>query len=159
MARFEAALLAVRYVMLAAVVVLALISVAVVAATTVDAVGAVLHTAGSGGREIRSLGGALQLVEGYLLAAILFIFAVGLYELFIVKIDLRGIRLPKALDITSVDDLKARLGRVVLLGLVIEFFQRSLAVTYTAPVDVLYMAGGILLVGAALYLSTERGQD
>jgi len=34
------------------------------------------------------LGNVLQMVEGYLLAAILIIFALGLYELFIARIDL-----------------------------------------------------------------------
>jgi len=60
------------------------------------------------------------------------------------------------LIIRSVDDLKERLGRVVLLALVIEFFQQSLRLDYQRPIDLLYMAVGIVLVGAALYLSALR---
>jgi uncharacterized membrane protein YqhA len=113
--------------------------------------------AGSAARLI-PLGTVLQMVEGYLLAAILIIFAFGLYELFIAKIDVAGAseNAPRTLIIQSVDDLKERLGRVVLLALVIEFFQQSLRVDYGRPIDLLYMALGILLVGGALYLSALR---
>jgi hypothetical protein len=58
--------------------------------------------------------------------------------------------------IQTVDDLKGRLGRVVLLALVIEFFQQSLRMDYARPIELLYMAGGILLIGVALYLSALR---
>jgi uncharacterized membrane protein YqhA len=107
---------------------------------------------------IISRGSVLQMVEGYLLAAILIIFAFGLYELFISKIDAAeaGDRAPRTLVIRTVDDLKGRLGRVVLLALVIEFFQQSLRVDYARPIELLYMAAGILLIGVALYLSALR---
>ena len=97
-------------------------------------------------------------MEGYLLAAILIIFALGLYELFIARIDLGASHenAPRTLVIRSVDDLKERLGRVVLLALVIEFFQQSLRLNYQRRIDLLYMAVGIVLVGAALYLSALR---
>ena len=66
---------------------------------------------------------------------------------------------PRTLVIQSVDDLKERLGRVVLLALVIEFFQQSLRLDYGRPIELLYMAVGILLIGAALYLSALRSSS
>ena len=161
---FEQVLWAVRYIIIVPVAAVAAAAVGVVIVTTMEAVqfagsvpAALGAGAGNGGR-IVPLGSVLQMVEGYLLAAILLIFALGLYELFIARIDVADSseNAPRTLIIRSVDDLKERLGRVVLLALVIEFFQQSLRLDYARPIDLLYMALGILLVGAALYLSALR---
>jgi len=141
---------------------LAAAALGVVILTTLEAVqwaGSVrmpLPTAGTD--RLISRGIVLQMVEGYLLAAILIIFAFGLYELFIAKIDAAeaGDQAPRTLVIQTVDDLKGRLGRVVLLALVIEFFQQSLRMDYARPIELLYLAAGILLIGVALYLSALR---
>ena len=103
----------------------------------------------------------IEVVDGYLLAAIVFIFGLGLYELFIGKIDLAensevGTRV---LLIRSVDDLKTRLGNVVVLMLVIKFFQQALRQKYASPLDLLYLAIGVLLIGGALYLTHRRGAE
>ena len=94
-------------------------------------------------------------LDGYLLAAILIIFALGLYELFISKIDIaeHSEVAKRVLLIRSLDDLKDRLGKVVVLILVITFFQRAAETEYTRPLDLLWLALGTLLVGGALHLS------
>ena len=61
----------------------------------------------------------------------------------------------RLLLIRSLDDLKDRLGKVVLLVLVIRFFQQALALDLSSPLELLYLGGGILLVGAALYLTSR----
>ena len=163
---FEQVLWAVRYIIIVPVVAVAAAAVGVIIVTTLEAaqfVGSVQTAFGAGagnGVRLVPLGSVLQMVEGYLLAAILLIFALGLYELFIARIDVAGAseNAPRTLIIRSVDDLKERLGRVVLLALVIEFFQQSLHLDYGRPIDLLYMALAILLVGAALYLSALRGR-
>jgi uncharacterized membrane protein YqhA len=150
----------VRYVIIVPVIVVAFAAIGVIVATTAEVVrrvAEVAHGWTADGRTVRPFGAVLEILEGYLLAAILIIFAVGLYELFIGGIDGEGsARIPSALTIHSVEDLKERLGRVVLLGLVIEFFQQTLRLDYTTPVDLLSMAAGIVLVGAALYLTAAR---
>lgn len=161
---FERVLWGIRYVIIIPVVAVAAAAVGVVLVTTLEAVqfaGSLQTALGAGaanGGRIVPLGSVLQMVEGYLLAAILLIFALGLYELFIARIDVAGSfeNAPRALIIRDVDDLKERLGRVVMIALVIEFFQQSLHMDYTRPIELLYMALGILLVGAALYLTAIR---
>jgi len=162
---FERTLWAVRYIIIVPVIAVAAAAIGVVIVTTLEAVqlvGSVQKSFGTGAAgpfgRIVPLGNVLQMVEGYLLAAILIIFALGLYELFIARIDAAGAseNAPRTLIIQSVDDLKERLGRVVLLALVIEFFQQSLRLDYGKPIELLYMALGILLIGAALYLSALR---
>jgi uncharacterized membrane protein YqhA len=102
------------------------------------------------------LGDIVGIVDGYLLGAILVIFGLGLYELFIGNIA--GVEqspvAPRLLQVRSIDDLKDKLGRVVLLILVVKFFQQALELKYQSPLDLMYLALGTLLVGAALYLTT-----
>jgi len=107
------------------------------------------------------LGDIVGIVDGYLLAAILVVFALGLYELFIgniaaVEQSPVGQRL---LQIRSMDELKDKLGRVVLLILVVKYFQQALELKYQNPLELVYLAVGTALVGLALYLTTARGKS
>lgn len=100
----------------------------------------------------------VAIIDGYLLAAIMLILAFGLYELFISKIDASENTefASRLLLIRSFDDLKDRLARVVLLILIVKFFQLALRMKYTETQDLLFLAGGILLIGGALYLTQHR---
>lgn len=97
--------------------------------------------------------------DAYLVAAILLIFTFGLYELFISKINAaedteHGSRL---LVVRDLDDLKNRLGKTVLLILIIEALQQALQHTYPTPAELLMLGGLILLIGVALWLSNLGG--
>ena len=95
-------------------------------------------------------------VDVYLFATVLLIFSMGLYELFISKIDPAD-RHPESrphwLKVSSLDDLKAALGKVILMILVVWFFEQSLIIEYRTALDLLYLGIAILLVSAALYLT------
>ena len=97
----------------------------------------------------------VELIDGYLLATVLLIFSFGLYELFISKIDAAesSENSSKVLFINSLDDLKSRLAKVVLMILIVKFFEHALTMAFTTPLDLLLFAGGIALIGLALYLS------
>ena len=97
----------------------------------------------------------VKAVDGYLFAAILLIFALGLYELFVSKIERaeNSDFAARLLRIRSIDDLKDRLAKVILLILVVKFFQQALEVKYASALDLLYLGLGILFVGAALFIS------
>jgi uncharacterized membrane protein YqhA len=97
----------------------------------------------------------VAVVDGYLLAAIMLIFALGLYELFVSRIDVaEGSEFAsRVLLIRSLDDLKDRLAKVVLLMLVVKFFEIAIGVKIERPLDLLYLAVGIALVSTALWLS------
>jgi uncharacterized membrane protein YqhA len=100
----------------------------------------------------------IKAVDEYLIAAILIVFSLGLYELFVGKLDVaeRSEAAPRLLLIRSLDELKDRITGLVLLVLVIEFFQRALQLRYERPLDLLYFATSVLLVSGALYLGTRR---
>lgn len=97
----------------------------------------------------------VELIDGYLLATVLLIFSFGLYELFISKIEAAedAENSSKVLFINSLDDLKARLAKVVLMILIVKFFEHALTMPFHTPLDLLIFAGGIALIGLALYLT------
>lgn len=97
----------------------------------------------------------VEIVDGYLLATVLLIFALGLYELFISKIDMAegSETSSNVLLINSLDDLKGRLAKVILMILIVKFFEHAISLNFDSPVSLLYLAGGIALLGLALYLS------
>lgn len=100
----------------------------------------------------------VEVIDGYLLATVLFIFSLGLYELFISKIDeAENSAHSKVLAVKSLDDLKAKLARVVLMILIVKFFEHAVNMAFHGPLDLLALAGGIALIALALYLS--KGDD
>ena len=93
-------------------------------------------------------------VDGFLLGAIMLIFALGLYELFISKIELpQGSRSSKILIINSLDDLKDKLAKVILMILIVMFFEQAIFLKPSEPLELLYYSLAIMLVALALFLS------
>jgi uncharacterized membrane protein YqhA len=94
-------------------------------------------------------------VDLYLFATVLIIFSMGLYELFISKIpaDRHPESRPHWLKVSSLDDLKSALGKVILIILIVWFFEKALIIEYHSALDLLYLGLGILLVSGALYLT------
>ena len=56
----------------------------------------------------------------------------------------------------TLNQLKESVARLVVLVLVIEFLGVALSLQYAQPLDLLYLAVGILLVSGGLYLTTPR---
>ncbi|MDR1984910.1 MAG: YqhA family protein [Prevotellaceae bacterium] len=95
-------------------------------------------------------------IDGYLFSTVLFIFGMGIYELFISKIDVVSKRKdsrPNWLMIGSIDDLKSSLGKVILMILIVSFFEHSLNMKYENISDLLLLGVGIILISAALFLT------
>lgn len=103
----------------------------------------------------------VEVVDGYLLAAIMLIFSLGLYELFVSRIEAaEGSEFAaRLLLIRSLDDLKDRLAKVVLLILVVKFFEYALRLKFETPLDLLYLAVGVFLMAAALYISHGKSGE
>lgn len=100
----------------------------------------------------------VEIVDGYLLGTVLLIFALGLYELFISKIEQaeKSETASNVLIINSLDDLKTRLAKVILMILIVKYFEHAAGMKFETPMDLLYLAGGISLIGLALYLTHEK---
>ncbi len=99
----------------------------------------------------------VEIIDGYLLATVLLIFSLGLYELFISKIEqAENSETSSVLAINSLDDLKTRLGRVILMILIVNFFEHAISMEFHGALDLLALAGGIALIGLTLYLSHKE---
>jgi len=98
------------------------------------------------------VGGLIGAVDLYLMAVVMFIFGFGLYELFISEIDVaKKEGASKILEIHSLDELKDKLGKVIVMVLVVNFFQRVLFTTYNGALDLVYFAISILALAVSLY--------
>jgi uncharacterized membrane protein YqhA len=97
----------------------------------------------------------VEVVDGYLLATVMLIFSLGIYELFISDIDqAHGNKSSsKILVIDSLDDLKSRLAKVILMIMIVTLFEQAINMHMATPLDLLYLGGSIALIALALYLS------
>ncbi|WP_289283220.1 MULTISPECIES: YqhA family protein [unclassified Methylophaga] len=161
---FEKALWNSRFVVLIAVIASLITALAMFYMATVDVYYLLSHLGeymspdliGDARKDFRAetVAHVVEVIDGYLLATVLFIFSLGLYELFISKIEeAEESENSKVLAIHSLDDLKARLGRVVLMILIVNFFEHAISMDFHGPLDLLALAGGIGLIALALYFS------
>ncbi|MEE9352650.1 MAG: YqhA family protein [Thiotrichaceae bacterium] len=160
---FEKLLWNSRLMVIAAVVASLASAVAIMYVATVDAWQMISHLyeyaslTGEAKLELRTatVTHVVEVIDGYLLATVLIIFSLGLYELFISKIDdaENSDTASKILVIHSLDDLKNRLAKVILMILIVKFFEYANQLKFETALDLLYLAAGIALLGLALYLS------
>lgn len=101
------------------------------------------------------VGYIISAIDDFLLGTVLLIFALGLYELFISKID-QAEQGNEILLIKNLDDLKNRLAKVILMILIVTFFKNVIHIDYHEPLNILYLAAGILMVALALYFTHKQ---
>lgn len=168
---FERFLWSSRYLLIVPVVLSVVVAAAMVYMATVDSADLLIHVASYANFSMENavreqlhnatIARVAAALDSYLFAAILIVFSLGLYELFISKIgatessEVAG----RLLLIRSIDDLKERLGKVVFLILVVRYFQLALQLPISGPLDLLYLAVGIALLAGALHLTSRRAES
>ncbi len=104
---------------------------------------------------VEIVGEAVKALDGFLLAMAILIFAFGIYELFVSELDesrdhaLAG----RILVVRSLDDLKSRLGKVILVIMVVTLFEQVLEFHASNAVDLMGVGMAIVLAAGALWLS------
>jgi len=102
--------------------------------------------------------GIIGAVDLYLIAVVMFIFSFGLYELFISDIDqAEGKNGAKLLAIHSLDQLKDKIAKVIVMVLVVNFFQRVLHTNFATPLEMLYFALSIAALAIGLNFLNKVG--
>lgn len=92
-------------------------------------------------------------VDIYLIAIVLLIFGLGIYRLFVSRIDQAEARFPQhPFNVASLDQLKDKIARVVILAVIIEFFRAVVDIRFETPLEAIYLAISVLALAAALYL-------
>ncbi len=104
------------------------------------------------------VGKIIGAIDLYLMALVLFIFSFGIYELFISEIDeMKNSKQSKVLEVHSLDQLKDKLGKVIIMVLIVNFFQRVLRTNFATPLEMIYLAISILALCLGLYF-LHKGQ-
>ncbi len=92
-------------------------------------------------------------VDLYLIAVVLLIFSFGLYELFVSdEKSSINVKMPQILAINSLDELKDKLAKVIVMVLVVSFFQRVLYIKYDGALEMMYFALSISALSIGVYL-------
>ncbi|GFZ08606.1 uncharacterized protein family [Actinidia rufa] len=113
----------------------------------------------------------ISLPDVYLLGTVMLVFGVGLYELFISTLDTAKLQSeenfpyrsnlfglftlkerPKWLEIKTVNELKTKLGHVIVMLLLIGLFDKSMKAVIHSPVDLLCFSASVCLCSGCLYL-------
>lgn len=105
-----------------------------------------------------SIATIIRAVDAFLIGTVMLIFGLGLYELFICKIHATGGEggSSNVLVVHSLDQLKEKIGKVIIMVLVVTFFKHALDMNYNSIVDLVWLTVGILFCATALFLLGHR---
>ena len=98
-------------------------------------------------------------IDLFLIGIVLLIFGFGVYELFISEIDFaKGKFSESTLKISSLDQLKNKIIKVIIIVLIVKFFEKVLKLTpnFTTPEDVLFFSVSILSICLGYYLINRK---
>ncbi len=106
------------------------------------------------------VGGIIGAVDLYLIGVVMILFSFGLYELFISDIDpAKGDEKEnKILAIHSLDQLKDKISKVIVMVLVVGFFQKVGHTEYNGALEMLYFALSITAVAVGLFFLGKVGK-
>ncbi|MDF1882905.1 YqhA family protein [Sulfurimonas sp. SAG-AH-194-C21] len=107
------------------------------------------------------VGGIIGAVDLYLIGVVMLLFSFGLYELFISEIEAakdESGKENKVLAIHSLDQLKDKISKVIVMVLVVGFFQKVGHTQYDGALDMLYFALSITAVAVGLYFLGKVGK-
>ena len=93
-------------------------------------------------------------IDLFLIGIVLLIFGFGVYELFINEIDFaKGKFAESTLKIKSLDQLKNKIIKVIIIVLIVKFFEKILKLTpqFTNPNDILIFSASILAICLATF--------
>ncbi|MEA2100216.1 MAG: YqhA family protein [Campylobacterota bacterium] len=107
------------------------------------------------------VGGIIGAVDLYLIGVVMLLFSFGLYELFISDIDAAkdaNGNENQLLAIHSLDQLKDKISKVIVMVLVVSFFQKVGHTEFNGALDMLYLALSITAVSVGLYFLGKVGK-
>ena len=98
------------------------------------------------------LSGVISILDISLLAVIILIFAWWIYELFVSEIDVDDEHTSKAksLIIKSIDELKEKIGKVIVILLIVWLFKQMIIQAPKNVMEILFISLAILVIALAL---------
>ena len=98
-------------------------------------------------------------IDLFLIGIVLLIFGFGVYELFISEIDFaKGKFAESTLKINNLDQLKNKIIKVIIIVLIVKFFEKVLKLShnFTTPNDLLLFSISILSICIGYYLINRK---
>ncbi len=106
------------------------------------------------------MSGIIGGIDVYLIGVVMILFSYGIYELFISKIDVGRMENTEVqlLTITSLDQLKDKILKVIVMVMVVGLFKRLLELEVKTYTDILFWAISVLLIACSSYLMKTDGK-
>ena len=98
-------------------------------------------------------------IDMFLIGIVLLIFGFGVYELFISEIDIAKEKFSDStLKISTLDQLKNKIIKVVIIVLIVKFFEKILKLTpnFNSPQDLLLLSISILAICLGFFLINKK---
>ena len=152
---FESTLWSSRYVIITGVIFSILAAICLFLIGSYEIIEAIMHNTPLNDENFHAnlLVKVIGAVDLYLIGLVLMIFGFGIYELFISKIDIaRGNLDVTILEVENLDELKQKIIKVIIMVLIVSFFERVLKMDYGTPLEMLYFAISILALSLGVYL-------
>ena len=160
---FEKGLWLSRYIVILAVVLSILSSFSLIAIASWDIVEAIFIDNPMFKSEIDNnnqfLFKIISSIDLFLIGIVLLIFGFGVYELFISEIDFaKGKFADSTLKINSLDQLKNKIIKVIIIVLIVKFFEKILKLTpnFSSPNDILVFSLSILAICLGYFLINRK---
>jgi uncharacterized membrane protein YqhA len=153
---FESTLWSSRLIVLLAVIFGTISAMLLFISGSVEIITSIFHSVSFASLELdytTLLSGIIGGVDLYLIGMVLLIFSFGIYELAISKIDIArsSESFHTLLEISSLDDLKNKIIKVIIMVLIVSFFQRVLSMKFSNSMDMLFMAVSISVICIGVY--------
>ena len=101
----------------------------------------------------------ISAIDLFLIGIVLLIFGFGIYELFVSEIDFANAKFTEStLKIRDLDQLKNKIIKVIIIVLIVKFFEKVLKYSenFTTPMDLLYFGLSILSICFGYYLINRK---
>lgn len=101
----------------------------------------------------------ISAIDLFLIGIVLLIFGFGIYELFVSEINFANAKFSEStLKIKSLDQLKNKIIKVIIIVLIVKFFEKILKLTenFTTPLDILFFGLSILSICLGYYLINRK---
>ena len=101
----------------------------------------------------------ISAIDLFLIGIVLLIFGFGIYELFVSEIDFANAKFTEStLKIRDLDQLKNKIIKVIIIVLIVKFFEKVLKFSenFTSPTDLLYFGLSILSICVGYYLINKK---
>ena len=98
-------------------------------------------------------------IDLFLIGIVLLIFGFGVYELFVKEINFAKARfIESTLQIKNLDQLKNKIIKVVIIVLIVKYFEKILKLSqnFTSPLDILYFSISILCICFGYYFINKK---